>query len=226
MFYLSMIYWLYRTSVLVGLSDREDNMPFIPIPDVAEVKIFAAIGNLKASFRLYFQRAGFTIDDGNDLLDFIEEDFLALENLPYSIDDSWKFDRLYLTDMRTQDGFVIDRPIDIDGDHFGSTPTVATAAYCITFKAAGRGKWNRGRNYVPGLAEDFTDEQDIQPAYVLRVVDAYKRLLNPGPANWLWVVVSRFKDKQPRAVGVSAPVATVLCRDNRIVTQRRRVRRP
>jgi hypothetical protein len=95
------------------------------------------------------------------------------------------------------------------------SPMPGNVALAVTFRTAMRGRSYRGRNYVPGLhtgALVSTDYNSVTTTYANNVVAAYNALLPGGsydPTPYVWVVVSRFHDHQPRLAGVATPITSV-----------------
>lgn len=199
-------------------------MPFIPIPDVAYLKAGLKVGSLVGSIGLYFRKTGYVPNDVEELLDFAEDTFVT--ELMYPLCDDVKAYELTVQDMRTEEGQVWVRDIDIiGGSGTGENPLIFGAAVVVSFYGEGRGPWNRGRNYVPGMTEGTVDEADVQQAIADDLVLAYNKLLTPGAPGWAWVIASRHYKGAPRLVAVTTPVQRVRVRDLRLGFQRRRVPR-
>lgn len=94
----------------------------------------------------------------------------------------------------------------------------------ISFRTPSRGRSFRGRNYVPSLAEGQVNNNTVDSATVDAIVDCYETFSSQiSAAGWQWVTVSRISNGVPRAVGVTAPVTSVLAVDLTVDSMRRRL---
>jgi hypothetical protein len=200
-------------------------MAFIPVPQCALARIKFEVGLVKldASIGLWFQRETFTTTEMNALADDLDSDFVTDLSAIYT--NACKAKEIKIYDMRAEDGAVVTKAISRAGTG-GDLPLSPAVSACVTFQNTKRGRWNRGRNYVPGLDEDWCDEIDIQQAKCDAIAAVYENTLMTGlPAGWTWVVVSRHFDHAPRAAGVYVPVTSVSIRTPRFAFQRRRAQR-
>jgi hypothetical protein len=201
-------------------------MAFIPIPNTVLVRLYlkTAVAELKASLSLYFFKTGFTDEDMSDLLDDLASGFVPALMTP--IDEDYTAYLLEAYDMNAADGYKVSKVIDIDGLYTEGTPVSPAQCLVMTFRGNKRGKWNTGRNYIPGLSEDYVDQVDVQDAVAAMFQAVYQDLIDDPPIGWTWVIASRYKDGLPRETGVVMPVDSCLVRSNRFGFQRRRAQRP
>jgi hypothetical protein len=198
---------------------------FIPVPNVVKVKLTLTINTLVSSISLYFERQSFTYADMETLSDNLVLGFCP--DLMDALCDDYKMTQIDLWDLNSVDGYHISNGLDIDGGSDpGATPVSPAQTCVVSYYAARRGKWNAGRNFVPGLFEGQVDETDIQGGLANAILAPYLALIEDPPTGWVWVTVSRYLDRQARAVGVSSPVVSAVVRSNRFGFQRRRAARP
>lgn len=97
-------------------------------------------------------------------------------------------------------------------------------AMCVSFRTANRGRWARGRNYVPGMAEDGVTANTFLQARVDLIVAAYNSLKGLVADNGgTWVIASRTFQNAPRVAGITFPVIAALTTDLYVDSQRRRL---
>jgi hypothetical protein len=97
-------------------------------------------------------------------------------------------------------------------------------AMCVSFRTAGRGRSNRGRNFVPGLAEDGVSANTILAARAALITTAYNSLIGTIADNaGTWVIASRVSEGVPRLIGQTSPVTAALVTDLYVDSQRRRL---
>jgi hypothetical protein len=198
---------------------------FIPIPHTVMVRFHLVTGALKASFSLFFTRDDFTVQDITDLLTSLEGGFCADVMSPLC--DDYNMNLLEAWDMTAVDGYKVTHEVDIDGGTSPENTPVSPALCCVvTFKGNRRGKWNAGRNFVPGLSEQSVDQVDIQQGVADAIQSAYASLISDPPEGWVWVIASRYFEKEKRAEGVTTPVYSTQVRSNRFGVQKRRAARP
>jgi hypothetical protein len=200
---------------------------FIPVPNTVFVRIrlVTAVAALEATIGLWFSKTNFTQSDMEDLADHLALNFC--DDLMSGLCDDYTANLITVYDMRTIDGYVHHKTIDIDGGSATEDTPISPAQCCVvTFNADKRGKWNAGRNYVPGLTEQDCDQVDIGSTTTTAILAAYQSLIDDPPTGWTWVVCSRYFNKLPREEGVTNPVSTTQIRSSRFGFQRRRAQRP
>lgn len=97
-------------------------------------------------------------------------------------------------------------------------------AAIVSLKTAYRGRSYRGRKYLCGLCEDQVNVNTLAANYKTALATAFDYFMfldtSTGPVGL--VVVSRYHNGAPRAVGVSTPVTNFIIQDT-VGTQRRRL---
>jgi hypothetical protein len=198
-------------------------MPFQPVPDCAHVRITMLTGELDASINLAFAKPGFVSADLATLIDHLEANFL--NSLKPAINGNYTFEHIYAWDLSAVDGYKSEKDISIAGTGSGN-PVSPALATVVSFYGNKRGKWNQGRNFLPGLGEDHVDQTDIQAVITTGIRGAYETLITNPPTGWQWVVVSRYLNGAKRTNGVYIAVESVVVRSGRFGVQRRRTDRP
>lgn len=107
---------------------------------------------------------------------------------------------------------------------FGVAALPGNVTMAVAFKTGLAGRSNRGRNYIPCLAESQVTGNTISAGTVTAFQDAYNALLTElAASDFTWVIVSRVADHVVRAVGVTNPVITALITDIFVDSMRRRL---
>jgi hypothetical protein len=209
-----------------GQNHKEEKMSFIPIPDTVLVRLYIITGvaELKASLSLYFHRPAFDRDDMEDLITQLGTHFCP--DLMSGLCDDYTMNLIEVYDLNSVDGWKASSALDISGGSSeAATPVSPALCMVVSFRGEKRGKWNAGRNFVPGLYEQEVDQVDIGSAISGPVIDAYQSLIDDPPSGWTWVIASRYHNKAPRETGVITPVVSVLQRSARFGVQKRRTYR-
>lgn len=201
-------------------------MPFIPVPETAEVEVIMDLYGQRVENTLYFQK-----DGGHEVADLVA--------LGSSIIDWWvaRYAAFATADVQLLEVIVTDISSDTapsiaipaPAGTFGEAESPAlpgNVTLTITFRTAGRGRSARGRNYVVGIGESQVVGNDAVAPYRNLVILAYNDLLSPGvePDGENWVVVSRFSDNAPRVAGVTQLITSTGMADSALDSQRRRLR--
>lgn len=137
-----------------------------------------------------------------------------------------EFREVYLTDLTTATAPTVTiGPFTgkVGGVGVDSCPN--NAAFCVSFRTAGRGRSARGRNYVAGLPESEVVRSRLVGAFRTQLVAAYEEILPPDALapGYTWVVVSRFTAGAPRVTALVQPITAVSSVDDVVDSQRRRL---
>lgn len=201
-------------------------MVFIPANNVLMVEMRGSQFAQEIENTLYFQHTGAITASAVDAL----FDFIELTMIPAFKDDqatTFSWDELYGTDLTTATSPTYSRsfvpPIAGTGSGAAMPNSVATVT---SFRTAGRGRSSRGRNFFPGLTENYVTGNEVALAVINDIVAAYELLMGGGtfPSAWVWVVLSRFLDGSPRAAGLAQAIVDVLSTSLTVETQRGRLR--
>lgn len=106
----------------------------------------------------------------------------------------------------------------------GTPPTATNAALCATLRTDNRGRSYRGRMYLGGLPSASLSSAILWGtttiANILTALSALKTAIEALGA--IWVVVSHYTNKAPRAQGLKTPI-TAIAADQYVDSQRRRL---
>lgn len=132
---------------------------------------------------------------------------------------------VFLTDLTDQNAPTASQNAlsGATGTHLTGSSMPFNVTCSISFRTNQRGRSFRGRNYVIGLATDQVSGNSLVAVQANLYEAAYADIFPTIPADWTWVVVSRFKDKAPRPVGVTTPIVSAVFTDTTLDSQRRRL---
>ncbi len=187
-------------------------MPFIPVPDCVSIKIEGRIDNCQTINDLYF-RSTIGPRSAADVLALAA----ALETwvvgyLAPQLNIGWSGIKVAARGLSNVNGLTAESSLaGISGAITGEAlPNNVSMA--VKFSTGLSGRSNHGRNFVPALSDSIVDGNNIDPDWAVAVVDAYAALIFPSasiPSGWIWVVVSRYLNNEPRAEGVFHEVLSV-----------------
>lgn len=128
-----------------------------------------------------------------------------------------------VNDLTSSAGWQSALTAAVAGTHTGN-PVPNNAAMTVTFETAQRGRSQRGRIYVPGLADSILqDERNWNSTILASMLTAMNALGTAiTAAGWTHVVLSRYHNNLPRTTGQTTAVVTY--RPNALIaTQRGRL---
>lgn len=129
----------------------------------------------------------------------------------------------YFTDLASQDGPVASISAGTAGNDVGG-PVPNNVAFCVSLITAKRGKSARGRKYFPGIAAHLVSASRIDATAANVIVSGTQALIETvNAAGYPMVVVSRYHNNAPRAVGIMTQVLTARQSDLTVDSQRRRL---
>jgi len=200
-------------------------MPFIPVPDVAQVRLEGRLDGQQTINDLYFRHTTGPIAaaDLQGLASSIATWWVS--NMVTLLNEAFSSVVVHARDLTAAIGFTADQGAPATGGTAGeAAPNNCTMA--VSFRTSLSGRSNRGRNYIPCLTNSEVNGNNIDPTFATSIVDAYALLLFGGgslPAGWVWVIVSRQSAGVPRVVGTFQEVFSVLVTDLVVDSQRRRL---
>lgn len=174
---------------------------------------------------LWFTKNGFTTTDMQELADDLHDWFGT--NVMPEFNDIWYLKKVTVYDMRSSGAPLrLDAKTEVQGGVTGS-PASVNAAAVITFYTDLRGRSFRGRNYLAGFDEADQGSDTITNATRLTNLEtAYGLLISAPPGTgWTWKVASRYANGAERPQILATVVESVDIRNNKLGSQRRRVRR-
>jgi hypothetical protein len=202
-------------------------MVFVPVPETAQsTMVYTGPNNNRMVNVYHFTRP--TLGWDPDGLGDLAEALLLWERNTASNHRSNQITCIGVEcrDISVQDSFVVSVAAIPPIQGGGSTPTLpANVTLAISLRTPFAGRSFRGRTYWIGLTEGSVSGDFVNPTTSQNILAAVRQLIEvvPQPLNAQLVVVSRYSNGQPRAVGVATPVTSALLVDTRVDTQRRRL---
>lgn len=199
-------------------------MPFVPVLNVAMVEFRYTWNLQRVENTLYFQYP--TQPENANLFDLTEALHTWWDTHLRPIQSNQvALTEIVATDLTEVDGtayFRVSSPPENGENLAPALPN--NVSFCVSFRTFKRGRSFRGRNYAIGMTENDATNSQVDGAYASSLQDAYSEIPAAiNPVDWVWVVVSRYTNGAPRAVGLSTAVATVALADGIIDSQRRRL---
>jgi hypothetical protein len=198
-------------------------MAFVPVPDCCLARIHLKATDNLATIGVWFRKAGFDTDDLTDLAVALLAGLVADILAELSADVNAFL--IELIGQRTREDIQLSFPCDIDGGQTAKPSAAWGNACCVSLKTAKRGKWNQGRVYIPGIAEEESDLDEIALLTTQGLEQAFQNVIDDPPEGWEMVVVSRYLDGEPRTLALTQAVTNPVVRSRRWAFQRRRQRR-
>jgi len=200
-------------------------MPFIPVPNTTALSLIHEFLGQRMSNTLYVKQDNpITPFDLADMASTAAS--LWAQHIMPRLSNSTRLVLVSAKDLSVQNGLVIDytgQPLPVSGGAMGQ-PLPSNIAVVLSLRTGRAGRSFRGRIYLGGFSE-LQSDGNFMPAGLLeqlrqgllQVIDG----LSTGSRQV--VVVSRYAEKQPRAVGLVTPVTSVLARTVRLASQRKRL---
>jgi len=198
-------------------------MPFVPTPNVAQVQMRYTYQGQQVMNTLYFDfGAGFDTTQMQALASFLVGSY-ASETAPES-PASLILREVQVTDWTTETSpsITYNTGLPLIGGT-GQPAAPSNVSLTVSFRTEGRGRSSRGRNYLLGIQEAEVDNNVVGSAFSNRWTSFLNTLIDPGPPECIWVVVSTIEDGLPRAAGLVQPVSTFVFVDMTVDSQRRRL---
>lgn len=197
-------------------------MVFIPVPQTLEAKLLQTNGGVQ-NVNVWNVDVGHTPTpaDATALIGVFDAWLSA--SYKTIVNASVHFDQWVVTDISVANSFQQTAiPTQANGAAAGA-PAPANATSVVSLRTARIGRAYRGRTYVTGLSEDFTDSSTtVSAAYATTANVAFTNLINALIiAGYKLVVVSRWLNNAQRVIGVATDVISVIT-NNKIDSQRRR----
>lgn len=206
-------------------------MPFVPVENTALVECRMHYDNQKVENTLWVENE--SAWDGDSLAELateVKDWWVASYSTICS--NTVALNEVVCTDMTSETGAQASLAGAGAAGGVGSGSLPGGTAFTVSFRTALRGRSFRGRNYIVGIPQDFRSGiSGVDVDYVEAVINAYNDFKSAiSTAGWTWVVVSRFSGiggtppkPLPRTAGVTTPVASVICTDAVLDSQRRRL---
>lgn len=199
-------------------------MPFVPVPNTAQVTILQTLfGQEVVNVLHFFRSGGYDLDTLIDLASNVRDRW-AIEILPFQSEDL-SFDGVRARNLDVQDGFQFEVQSGVansGGITSGSLP--GNVAFVLTHRTANIGRSRRGRTYLAGLPENQVTGNALAAPVASDFVTGFNalRTFMAGQGDQL-VVASRFADGAPRPIGIVSLVVNTVARDLFVDSQRGRL---
>lgn len=199
-------------------------MPFIPVDKTVKLEgIFLLDGQRIENVHHFYFGNGVDVINMEELAAFYINwfDTSLAPHLPNAI----QLVLVKCTDLTIENGDSIEvtTGLPIAGDA-ASAPLPNNCTMTIKWITGRAGRSYRGRTYFPVLREDIVVGNMVDAPYAVQLLDVYANLIavNLLTSDCQLVVVSRFHNNAPRAVGLVTPVINLVI-DRVIDSQRRRL---
>lgn len=202
-------------------------MPFVPVPEVAEATMVYTGPNNNRMVNVYHYWRP-TLGWDPDSLGDLAEALLAWEETSAKGRRSNQITCIGVEcrDISVKDSFVVSVAAipPIQGS-VNSPVLPANVTFAVSLRTPFAGRSFRGRTYWIGLPEGSVNGDFVGPSTAQNILTTVRALIEevPQPLNAQLVVVSRYSNGAPRAVGIATPVTSAVLVDNRVDTQRRRL---
>lgn len=209
----------------IRVSNWEDAMAFVPIPDGVEVLIQSTLQGEKCYNTLYYTLAGSwgtaEMQALADELDIVWGGFVAAW-----MPSTYTYERVLVTDKRSEFAAQVTADGDAgDGGLTGGAVVPNNCAIAVARRAGLTGRSTRGRVYVPVantllLGSDNTITTTFRDA----VVDVFQAMDAAAlTVDWIGVIVSRVQSGVPLTTAVVFTIAEWLVTDLVLDSMRRRL---
>lgn len=199
-------------------------MAFIPVPDAIQVEIRGLYFNQRVENTIWMltgngDQASGVVDACSLVFDWWVESVMPTLSVDYSLRE------VYASDQSNQFGPTnTQTPVTVLQGGINSAGAPGGTSLAVSFRTAGRGRSFRGRNFICGIPKTSIVGNVVVSAYRSAVQSAYSALIGQGAAvDLTWVVASKYANKQPRTVGITTTVQSVVVTDPNVDSQRRRL---
>ncbi len=199
-------------------------MPFTPVPNSAQYEIRMLWDNQEVENTIWVNHGA--DPTGTAIADMAEAIRIWYTNgVLANLSNQVRLVEVYGVDMSSQTGPTGTSVAPANQVGQVASPSMPNnVAMCVSFRTARRGRWFRGRNYVPGMAEDGVTNNAFLASRTAAIVAAYNSLIGVVADNGgTWVVASRRVSNAPRLTGITEPVTAALVTDDYVDSQRRRL---
>lgn len=199
-------------------------MPFVPVPNVAEIAFIYSYAAVPCQNSLYARKAGMTLTDLNNLASAMAVSWAT--NVMPLLNEDVSFPFVICRDLTTATSGIVLQALTPPatggaGDGVGDN----AEAFAVKLSTASRGRSFRGRIFIPGIPSTAKEDRNhvsadwagLITAAVAQVVD------DMGGQGFEGVVVSRFTAGEPRTTGLGTTITGVSFTDTRVDHQRKRM---
>lgn len=198
--------------------------PYIPVPGVIQVEMIQNwAGQVIENVHHFVVEPAPTVSLMNDLASGMVGAWNT--GMKPSMPLNLSLTSVRLTDLTTQTGPVVNYGLGLPSAGTYGNPSLPNNCACvITKRTAQRGRSYRGRSFLPGLTEPSVADNVILPALLTTFLSYFANIRQPtySGTQFVMVVVSRYTNNLPRAVGVATTV-TGFTADQVVDSQRGRL---
>lgn len=201
-------------------------MAFIPVPDCVQITIEGSLDGQQTINDLYF-RSSIGPRSAADvsalaaaIAGWVVGFYAPLLNV------AWLGRKVTARGLSNVDGFTAEVSLLANDGAVAGEAMPNNVSMAVSFRTGSAGRSSHGRNFVPALSDVNVDGNNIDSTWAQSVVDAYSELVFPGtvlPGGWVWVVVSRFTNNEPRSEGTFKEILTVSVTDLIVDSMRSRL---
>jgi len=199
-------------------------MPYIPVPGVIQVEMIQNwAGQVIENVHHFIVEPAVTIPLMNDLASGMVTSWNT--GMKPSMPLNLSLTSVRCTDLTTQTGPVINYGVGLPSVGVYGQPSLPNnCAAVITKRTDSRGRSYRGRSFLPGLTEAQVTDNTISSTLITTFLTYFQNIRQPtySGTQFAMVVVSRYSDNLPRAVGV-ATLVTGFTADQVVDSQRKRL---
>ena len=196
-------------------------MPFIPVPNTAEIVLHFTqdLQQLANVFNVKLDHVPSSADLG-DIAAAFQTWWTTVINV--QVPSSIRLVSITARDLTTEGGAGIEVPVNtVGGSSDPPLPNNCTVAVKWTTGLSGRSF--RGRTYHVGLSRGMVVNDTVQPTPLPDLQHNYDTLRTAiGDLGFNMAVVSRFHDRAPRVTGISTPIIACTVEPT-VDSQRRRL---
>lgn len=201
-------------------------MPFIPVPDVAQIELIMTWDTQRIENVLHYTKTGgYELDDLIVLAEAVITEWSAGPR--GSMSSAVVLTEVRATDLSDVNGpaAVVTTGLPLAG-LITSTPSLPNnVAIVMTKRTPQRGRSFRGRLYHPGLVEGEVTSNAVSAGRVTGLISSYNAMISVTDVELdvsTMVVVSRFTNNAPRITGIATPVLNFTT-DGLVDSMRRRL---
>lgn len=199
-------------------------MAFIPTPDAARVVINWAKGAETFSYTFYCTKPGFDFAEQQALASAINGVHNATVKGYFAPGITYVNTTVY--DARVSDGAIVTNGSNTGNGTATGEPHPINVAMVVTMRTPGRGRSARGRKFITGFNEAAIVNGEYNASTQTMALAYVNALWNAmGTAGWQLVIRSIQQDKQVINPANTRGVTSIVVRNLKVATQRRRVDR-
>lgn len=201
-------------------------MPFTPITNACQAEIRMQWDNQRVALTLGFvKQTAITVPELTTLANLLSNWWTSQAR--NQISSAVTLREVYVRDLTTigSPSYTSILGAGTAGLATGGSAFPSNVSLAISFRTAGRGRANRGRNFWVGLRSSmFASANNVTSGVANAIIGYYARFLPAGghdPTPFRWCVLSRQLDGVPQ--GRAVPITQVLVVDTVVDSMRKRL---